>query len=171
MKNKLARSSMLLVLVAGMGWLGCISPILSHAEGEKSSPESAESKNVSEVDCDVHFKKSGFCAAMDWVKHQTDEETGEFVLRFWKAGEGRASGPYVSPPSSIFVRLWMPSMNHGSSPVKVFPHLDLDGSVVSGVYDVKQVYFSMGGDWEIQIQIQIKNGSEIIDNANIKVQY
>lgn len=54
----------------------------------------------------------------------------------------------------------MPSMGHGSRPVKVE---EVSGAI--GVYDATNVIFIMGGPWEIWVQL--KNGSEILDQAKV----
>ncbi|MEO5971119.1 MAG: hypothetical protein ABIQ95_14415, partial [Bdellovibrionia bacterium] len=118
---------------------------------------------------DVTFKANGLCASMDWVKYPKEGETGAFTLRFWKLGEGNISGPYSEPTLPVFVRLWMPSMGHGSSPVSLSPSLDSNGVIIPGVYEVTQVYFVMRGKWEIQVQLQ--NKSQVVEQANFSILY
>jgi hypothetical protein len=59
---------------------------------------------------------------------------------------------------SIEVVLWMPSMGHGSAPTQVERQLDAQGNVVPGVFRVRNVYFSMGGLWEIRVGLTDVNG-------------
>lgn len=57
----------------------------------------------------------------------------------------------LSVPISVEIktlRLWMPSMGHGSAPVKIE---DLGG----GVFQVSHVFFIMPGDWQIQLRYHI----------------
>lgn len=46
---------------------------------------------------------------------------------------------------SIGLKLWMPSMGHGSYPVTI-------ERLSQGVYKASEIFFTMPGDWEIQIQ-------------------
>ena len=46
---------------------------------------------------------------------------------------------------SLNLKLWMPSMGHGSYPVTV-------ERLSQGVYKASEIFFTMPGDWEIQIQ-------------------
>ena len=43
----------------------------------------------------------------------------------------------------------MPSMKHGSLPIKVVPQADKPG-----VYEIQDVLFSMPGDWEVQVKLE-----------------
>lgn len=59
---------------------------------------------------------------------------------------------------NVAVKLWMPSMGHGSSPVKV-------EKIAPGLFKVTQVYFIMSGDWEIRIQIKDKQTGQLIEQV------
>lgn len=52
--------------------------------------------------------------------------------------------------------LWMSSMGHGSTPSQT-QRLDV------GTYRASNVFFIMPGDW--QLKFQIKNGNELLDEA------
>jgi hypothetical protein len=66
----------------------------------------------------------------------------------------------ISPRLSPDVKLWMPSMGHGSSPVVVKPISD-------GVYEVSDVFFIMLGDWEIRYQL--KSNDDVIEEQIQKI--
>lgn len=53
----------------------------------------------------------------------------------------------------IDVVLWMPSMGHGSAPTRVERAIDANGVPIPGTFTVKNVYFMMGGDWEIRVTL------------------
>ena len=55
----------------------------------------------------------------------------------------------------------MDSMGHGSTKTPVVTSAVDAGGVIPGVYEVSNVYFTMRGDW--QVQIQLKNGSEVVE--------
>ena len=68
----------------------------------------------------------------------------------------------VAVNEAISVVLWMPSMGHGSSPVKV-------QKVADGVYRASQVYFIMPGDWEIRLQIKNQETSNVVEQITHKL--
>lgn len=163
------RTLSLLIIGLSFGSMGCLSPILTHAESQNNTQPESVHGSRSLADCDVTFKTQGLCASMDWVKYPDEGKMGAFTLRFWQVGQGNASGPYFEPTFPIFVRLWMPSMGHGSSPVEVSPSHDSNGLAIPGVYDVTRVFFVMRGDWEIQVQLQ--NDTRTIEQASFSVKY
>jgi len=77
---------------------------------------------------------------------------------YWK------DGPYISDESKLLlvlldengrpfdptikfqVMLWMPTMGHGSFPVKI-------KKVSQGVYEAVEMFFTMGGYWDIHFQL------------------
>jgi YtkA-like len=58
----------------------------------------------------------------------------------------------------VKVVLWMPSMGHGSAPTKVKPALDSQGNVIPGIFKVTNVYFVMGGAWEVRVILTDNQG-------------
>jgi len=159
------------VVLGAFGTMGCLSPILTHAESKNAAQPATTRDSKSLADCDVTFKTQGLCASMDWINYPKEGELGAFKLRFWQAGKGNANGPYFEPNLPVFVRLWMPSMGHGSSPVTLTPALDSNGLVMPGVYDVTQVYFVMRGNWEIQIQLKDAEKSKIVEQTSFLLRY
>jgi hypothetical protein len=157
------------ISLAAFGVMGCLSPILTHAEISNKAKTERVGESNSIADCDVTFKAQGLCASMDWVTYPKEGEMGEFTLRFWQLGKGNASGPYSDPAFPVFVRLWMPTMGHGSSPVETSPFLDSSGLAIPGVYSVKHVFFVMRGGWEIQVQLQ--NGTQVVEQASFPIHY
>lgn len=63
-------------------------------------------------------------------------------------------------PFDLSVKLFMPSMGHGSSPTKIEKVVDANGRELAGVYRVRKVYFMMAGDWEIRVAIKNTSYSE-----------
>lgn len=55
--------------------------------------------------------------------------------------------------SLVQVALWMPSMNHGSAPTLVQPVADGQGGYKTGVYRVSNMYFVMGGGWDVRLTL------------------
>ncbi len=59
---------------------------------------------------------------------------------------------------NIEVVLWMPSMGHGSAPTQVERAVDANGNIFNGVFNVRNVYFIMGGDWEVRVTLTDAQG-------------
>ncbi len=57
----------------------------------------------------------------------------------------------IALDDSVEVVLWMPSMGHGSAPTQIQRILDSNGEVVAGVFHVRNVYFTMGGEWDVRV--------------------
>lgn len=168
----------LLILSLSFSWLfaGCLnSPLLNHADadqvraGASAANQGKNSDNaeaaVPAASCPFVFADQGLCASLEWKTLPTDEQKGAFVLRFWDSRSGTEHGPYVNPPYSVGVKLWMPDMGHGSSPVKIAQAADASGAALPGVFNVTDVYFVMGGHWEIWVQL--KQDKQVVSQAKI----
>lgn len=59
---------------------------------------------------------------------------------------------------NIEVVLWMPSMGHGSAPTQVERAVDTNGNLLAGVFNVRNVYFVMGGEWEVRVTLTDAEG-------------
>ncbi len=66
----------------------------------------------------------------------------------------------ITPHLPVAVKLWMPSMGHGSSPVVI-------KQVAEGTYEVSDIYFIMLGEWEIRFQL--KNNNDVIEEQIQKI--
>lgn len=143
-----------LVCLLAFALMACLnSPLLNHADADTEPTKdlrSAEEKAA----CPLTFKTLKLCGSMTWVKKPTRAEKGEFTLRFWNPELGTINGPYIDPGHFVFVKLWMPEMGHGSSPVITRPALESGGAVIPGVFNVTDVYFVMPGEWEIITQLR-----------------
>lgn len=155
----------LLTLTSSFILVGCLdSPLFNHAD---ASPAALKQPLTEDQSCPLKFEKEGLCASMAWTKLPSDEEKGEFTLRFWQSASGTESGPYVTPSGSVFVKLWMPGMGHGSSPVTVKSAVDAGGLSVPGVFFASDVYFVMPGEWEIWVQL--RQDRVVTDQAKVDV--
>jgi hypothetical protein len=154
---------------------GCPSPIVDHRDPPKGgalteNPEKpgGPGGETPTGACPLVLEKQALCASLTWEKKPAGEDPGELTVRFWKRAEGTESGPYVTPAGKVAVKLWMPTMGHGSTPVKVAPKLDAQGAAVPGVYSATEVGFVMGGKWEVWLQL--KDGAQVTDQAKIDVE-
>ncbi len=146
--------------------LGCgKSPLLNHAQANGGSPDTGrtlEPRNDQQrAQCPLLFPNAGLCASISWDKQPGSEEATSFTLRYWNRESGTFNGPYADPASTVGVKLWMPTMGHGSSPVTIAHDAD------SGVFKVTNVYFVMPGEWEVHVQL--KDGAKVVEEAVEKV--
>ncbi len=101
------------------------------------------------------------CGRLDWVRFPSEEETGMFLLRFTRVENG-SSIPADAPSGlRVAVKLWMPDMGHGSSPVKVVRPLNASGTPETGLYRAEEVHFVMPGAWEIRVIFKDESGAPV----------
>lgn len=125
------------------------------------------------VACPIQFKKTGLCAELTWtilpkkVEMPTENDKAEFTLQVFKnprlpVGSSGAQEPLAQ---DLAVKLFMPSMGHGSLPTQVEAEVDEKGHKISGKFRVKDVYFSMPGKWEIRLEL--KKAAAVLDRAAV----
>jgi len=91
----------------------------------------------------------------------------ESVMRIdWKSGDGLSA---IEAPGTFKVTPFMPSMGHGSSPTQIERVLDEQGRVVTGSYLVKNIYFTMPGDWEVKVKLKGADGREETQSVRLKL--
>lgn len=111
--------------------------------------------NAQNQKCASQLSAAGLCVDLVWEQLPTMQDRGVFRLNFYKADSPLVM---VEPALTPHVLLWMPSMGHGSMPVKV-------EKVSEGMYRVTDVFFVMAGEWEIHVQQ--KDGKTVLDEAVI----
>ena len=161
------------LLLAASSLSGCLnSPILNHTEEQPSTPKSTESLGASQQQpCLYELKQTHLCVDITWKQQQTSDEMGtgqmgSFDLFFWDPATGnRTTGPFLDPGAIVTVKLWMKmtGMSHGSSPTTVTP------TNQAGIFSVTDVYFSMSGKWEIQINL-LNDSQKLIEKTIIPFQ-
>lgn len=116
----------------------CADPEFNSSGGGRSAavPEGGLQKPIGSYEVRIQF-----------LRPPSTEEDSKFFLIF-----SDNTTNFVDPISIKVgsLRLWMPSMGHGSAPLKI---QDLGG----GIFQVTNVYFIMPGDWQIQLRYQIFN--------------
>jgi hypothetical protein len=113
-----------------------------------------------EASCTLVFKNSGVCIDWKWEKVPTETEVGAFYFKTYRKNLVDGSMVLLDQASTPQIVLWMPSMNHGSSPV-------FTGQEDVGTYRAKSVFFIMPGEWEIKFQI--KEGDQVLDEAIVSL--
>jgi hypothetical protein len=164
LKNTLNRTvlSIILALSCLTPSLGCTqSPLFNH-----SNESAIGVLSLGEL-CSFSFLKSNLCSSLTWTIQPDENNTGEFLLKFWNPKISSGKGPYTNPSPSVFVKLWMPAMGHGSSPVKVIPLTDANGQALPGQFKATGVSFIMSGKWEIHVQL--KSGTQVLDQSKIDI--
>lgn len=92
--------------------------------------------------CSAQFSLSGHCVAIRWEREQTERDPGVFVFKLTRPSRLDGS-PVLDDMLLRKVDLWMPDMNHGSSPITL-EKIDI------GTWRASFVWFSMPGRWQIR---------------------
>jgi hypothetical protein len=127
------------------------SPLLNHRnEGAQlvTNTELSEGQGL-------RFPKTDYAFVISWVEGPRLGES-RFLMKTWREDMGTINGPYQDLDRKLHVFLWMPSMGHGSAPVKIEKSGD-------GEYEVSSVQFIMGGKWEVKFQL--KDGGQVFDEV------
>ncbi len=94
------------------------------------------------------FSQGAIKAETSWEKGPIKQE--ESLLKIvWK----KVADNSVIEPGDFEVVLWMPSMGHGSDPTQINKQQD-------GSYLVSNVFFIMGGKWDVQVILKYQNGTK-----------
>jgi hypothetical protein len=131
------------------------SPLFNH-DMEKAF-NLVDSRNLEAQE--LKFKKTDFSFSLVW---EMGPQIGEsrFIVKTWKNSVGTMNGPYQDLELPLHIILWMPSMGHGSAPVKIT-------KVSEGEYEVTDVHFIMGGKWDIKFQL--KKGNQVFDETILPI--
>lgn len=122
----------------------------SNSEGSPQSPS---------VDCSLHLKKQDLCVAYQWTQTPVNRKTTSFYIQFYKIQNDTAV--FTDPDDSFYSYIFMTSMNHGSNRRSEVVKLE------TGKYEVKNIFFTMPGDWDIIIKIW--KGNEVVDFLSVPV--
>jgi hypothetical protein len=149
------------LILFGIPQLACgASPLLNHRSPVRNQALTGPA-DAAPDSCSLRFERSDLCGRLEWVRFPTEEETGIFLLRFTRVENG-SSLPADAPAGlRVAVKLWMPDMGHGSSPVKVVRPLDSSGVPETGLYRAESVHFSMPGAWEIRVIFRNESGTPV----------
>lgn len=112
------------------------------------------------LDCSSVFVNSGLCLAWYWEHKPSPQQAGSLIFKTFRLNNFDQTPIEIDPDFSSYLVLWMPSMNHGSSPTTI-EKLDL------GTFRANNVFFVMPGEWELRFQL--KDGSTIKDEIKIPI--
>lgn len=111
--------------------------------------------------CDYLFKSTGWCGTVRWNHPLNQGIENEFQAEVKLSPLKNVPPSSVQVPSSVILSLWMPGMGHGSSPTRVTP------GPRPMTWLVKNVYFSMRGEWEIWLTLM--KGDTFLEKAPLRV--
>jgi hypothetical protein len=99
------------------------------------------------------FADGALKAELTWIEGPRTPAVSQMKIE-WKNGLDQTR---IEPPGPMKVSLWM-NMNghgHGSAPTSI-TKLGQE----PGVYQVSNMYFTMGGAWEVRINLKYSNSRE-----------
>lgn len=131
--------------------LSILLPALSFAHGQNHQSHQSQSSNSYHL----VFKKGAMHIHANF--EVTPAVGADSVLRL--VAMDAATHKPTAFTEDVEVVLWMPSMGHGSSPTQVERVVDAAGAVVSSTLRVRNVYFIMGGDWEVRVTLKSADGT------------
>ncbi len=108
-------------------------------------------------ECGFLFSSENLCLKTEWVQKPTESTFGEMTLSFVDRND---NSRFVDPLKDPFIVLWMPSMGHGSSPVKI-ERVDI------GRYRATDIFFIMPGPWDIRYQL--RDGIDVLEEKIQKI--
>lgn len=134
MKNHLISIS--LSFFVGLMSFGCAKPV------SETKSETALTQGKPQSTCKALLKLEGICLDAIWEIYPTESTFGSLLVIARSPNSEKLISDFNT---ALKVTLWMPSMGHGSSPVKVTP-------LQPGLFRVEKVFFNMRGDWEIRFK-------------------
>jgi len=113
------------------------------------------------------FKNGAIQADCLWTQGpQTQDES---VLEIdWKDGRSLTA---IDLPGSLSVTLVMPSMPEMQNPpTQINRIIDPQGNPITGEFQVRNIYFTMGGDWLLNVTLKYRDGTEETQIVNVHLE-
>ncbi|MGZ3690494.1 MAG: FixH family protein [Pseudobdellovibrio sp.] len=135
-------------------------PVSSSPENGKQQVVPTHNDPANPAQCSLFFKTSHLCLSYKWAANPKANEMSSMTFQFYVQEKPAV---FVTPSQSVNVQLWMPSMGHGSSPVKVSKNTD-------NSYKAENVFFVMPGTWEIRFQLKAEQDvvEQVVDKITIQ---
>lgn len=137
----------LLLVILGILAFGCAKPI---AETNSANGPTA---GKAQIGCKAILQSDAVCLDAVWEKYPTESTFGTLLVIARSLGTEHLVTEFTD---DLRVTLWMPSMGHGSSPVKVV-------RLQPGLYRIEKVFFNMRGDWEVRFQTPTDQAAWALD--------
>lgn len=110
----------------------------------------------------LSFVKLQMHAHIAWTAKPTVGTANTLKIE-WRSAQDHT---LMEPHAQLEVVPWMPSMGHGSAPTRIQKSVDSSGTPLLGTYEVSNIYFTMGGDWQVLITLTTPEGeseTQLID--------
>lgn len=107
--------------------------------------------------CRLFLQAQQLCVNLRWDQAPVQTEFNSFEFYFHRL---ETPDVPVDLELTVAVVLWMPGMNHGSSPVTI-------EKTANGKFKVTKVYFIMPGAWEIRFQL--KRNQDVADQVYAEI--
>lgn len=133
---------LLLALIAVFSFNACANP--------KREPVTPPQSKAQGQACANTLNVEQLCATIAWENPPSTKASSSMYLMLQKMETDYA--PLADATGNLKVYLWMPSMGHGSSPTKI-------EKVAPGLYRISSLEFIMKGDWELRVEILVKDQS------------
>ncbi len=92
-----------------------------------------------------------------WVKQPSTSSEAELQIQ-WTTGPNNSP---IDPAGSFDVTTNMPSMpTMNNSPTQLERVVDTQGNVVPGAYLVRNIWFTMGGQWDVVLTLVRPDGTQ-----------
>jgi hypothetical protein len=105
----------------------------------------------------LKFESQNFHAHLTWLQGPKGDASESEMQVEWHDATTHA---IAEPTFEFTVELMMPSMGHGSSPVRIERALDSSGQPILGTFNVSEMYFTMPGAWDVEVKIKDSKGLE-----------
>lgn len=133
------------LFISLLAFIGCARP-------DYITPEDLNNQGLGtpSEECTLRFPNTQTCVQAQWAQAPSTARAGELVLTLSRQFAG-----------GLTALLWMPSMGHGSAPIKIEtlgPHQ----------YRLSNLYFVMPGDWDVRLYLKNEMG-EIVDQVFISL--
>ena len=107
------------------------------------------------LNCDLQFSNH-VCAGLNWVEGPWKNINGKMIskleLYFWDQNTSSPSGPYLNLSTIPIVEPLM-DMDMDYTKASVIQKSDGKQGYLTGVYEVTDLNFSMGGQWYLKITL------------------
>lgn len=111
------------------------------------------------------YKKGTLHIHADFLKTPI---AGEEAFLKLEARDGKTH-ELIDIQDDVNVDLWMPEMNHGSSPTVVESAIDSKGNPITGTFIAKSLYFVMAGTWEVRVTLKDVNNASETNKFSLKI--
>lgn len=113
------------------------------------------------IRCELKFSNKEVCLAWYWEKITTPFEEGSLIVKLFRPNRLDGSPVLITPIQlNLRLTLWMPSMNHGSTPT-------ISHKIDVGTYRIEEVFFIMPGEWDLRFQLL--NQDNIKDEVIVEI--